>query len=199
MFFKAKRGGKSMWWLLVILVACAQVPQMQETIYSFEPYEPPKMQPRQNETKQVPMVKNETPVVKSVTLNTTVEPAIQAPIPVELPAEEIIEDLTIAQQHKMISVLEEDTKKSACYELTWSGFENESQQLPLAVDKQLRFEYLGARLFKGWILNRLLVQKEQVAAETVELLWDDGAITCIDNANFSTDWDKIHRRFGWTH
>jgi len=182
-----------MWWLLLILIACTQI-EPQETIYSFVKYE-------------------QSSVVSNKSTGLTQEAAVRANVTLPAPKNETlpeqsgiaraesipIADLTIAQQHKLIPTLESNAKNSKCYEFTWTNLDKNKETLLLSVEKQLRFEYFGARIFKGWILNVLLVQKEQVASQTVKLLWDDGNITCIDEGNFSVDWTKVQRKFELTH
>jgi hypothetical protein len=106
----------------------------------------------------------------------------------------VITDLTIAQQHKMIPLLESAVRNSSCYSVGYAGFENQSD-IPLKLEKQLRFEYLGGSSWKGWILNLVTLNKDKVASETAEVLVDNLSVTCLDTENFSFDWGPVRRRY----
>ncbi len=100
--------------------------------------------------------------------------------------------LSIGAQHKMIPELEELVKASPCYQVT---FENASQyvgQNGLEVKKELRFDYLGGRAFKGWILNKLVKRFDVFASENVEVLIDDKEVICLDDpVPIPVDWQKV--------
>ncbi len=187
---------KWLWIVALLLVSCTVAPD--EIVYKAEivsttnsiAKEPVKLtQPK--------MVPAETPEF-SVNIPNIYEPDIEglavAEIPEVAPVETVNltgEGLSLARQHKMIPFLEEAVKSSPCYSLTWEGIESQPTTWPLEVRKEMRFEYLGEDLFKGWIGYSLWLSKERLASETVAVMVDNLVVECPEVANFFIDWDYV--------
>lgn len=106
---------------------------------------------------------------------------------------EIPKDYTVGEVHTLTPQLEAAVKASPCYEYTWTGFEQYQQKNRLKVDKSVRFTYMGARLFKGWVLSKLIQDKSILDSKSVQVLVNDMQVTCVDEGNFSFDWDKLKK------
>lgn len=114
---------------------------------------------------------------------------------VDVPAQVIVvDDLSIGEQHKMIPLLESAVKNSSCFKVNWVGIENYSN-IPLTTKQELRFEYLGAKQFKGWILNILYLFKDEVASGTNSVMVDDLIVSCVDKPDFSVEWNKVQIKY----
>ncbi len=100
--------------------------------------------------------------------------------------------LSIGAQHKLVPEMEELVKASECYQVT---FENASQyvgQNGLEIVKEIRFDYLGGKAFKGWILNKLVKRFDVFASENFEVLVDDREVICLDDpVPIPIDWQKV--------
>lgn len=100
--------------------------------------------------------------------------------------------LSIGAQHKLVPELEELVKASECYQVT---FENASEYLAqngLEIKKELRFDYLGGRAFKGWILNKVVRRYDVLESQNFEVLIDDKDVICIDDpVPMMIDWKKV--------
>lgn len=119
-------------------------------------------------------------------------------VPVENATEENftdIIDLTVAQQHKMIPLLESAVRNSSCYNFNWLGIESQNTRWPIEVKKEVRFEYLGAKFFKGWILYSLWLSRDRLATESVVVTVDDLVVLCPDAKDFTIDWDRALLRY----
>jgi len=101
----------------------------------------------------------------------------------------VIEDLSLAKQHKMIPVLESAVSNSSCYSLTWEGIDEQVTRWPLEVTKDMRFEYLGGESWKGWITSKLSLSRKLMDAETISVMIDNLSVSCPDTPNFSIDWE----------
>lgn len=112
-----------------------------------------------------------------------------------LPSEEFVEipkDYTVGEVHSLTPKLEDAVESSVCYSYTWSGIESYENPHKLKVAKSVRFSYLGARLFKGWILSTLTdANKKVVASKNVQVLVNDMRVTCVDEGNFTIDWNNV--------
>lgn len=122
-------------------------------------------------------------------MNFTEGPVEEVPAPVIM-----VEDLSIGEQHKMIPLLESAVKNSSCYAVNWVGI-GEHSDIPLTTKQELRFEYLGAKLFKGWILNLLYLYKDEVASGTNSVMVDDLNVSCVDKPEFSVEWNKVQTKY----
>ncbi len=109
--------------------------------------------------------------------------------------ENVSVDLTIGAAHKMIPQLEEAVKNAPCYNLTWNGIEEQLQRRPMDFRKEMRFEYVGGRLFKGWILSVISINRAMIDSQTVQVIVEDMQVTCLDTDNFTIDWDNKLKKF----
>jgi|GEM_PF-7001182 len=108
---------------------------------------------------------------------------------------EIPKDYTVGQVHSLTPELENVVKSSVCYNYTWAGIEDYQKQHNLKVAKSVRFSYLGARLFKGWILSTLTLNEKQVlASKNVQVLVNEMNVTCVDEGNFTIDWEAAVKK-----
>ncbi|MEM3154562.1 MAG: hypothetical protein QW165_03305 [Candidatus Woesearchaeota archaeon] len=169
--------------LVVASVACVQIVDyaQNETVYKPEVVQSIKAD-LQKKTEILP-----TPTEEAIQNETNFSNSITGSV-----VEEVFEDLTIAQAHKMIPELEAAVRNASCYNLTWNGLSE--QKLPLEVKKEMRFNYMGGRLFKGWIVSRLSLKNDLVDAQTVEVLVEWMQVTCLDTENFTIDWDAKLKR-----
>jgi len=94
----------------------------------------------------------------------------------------------------MIPELENLVLNSPCYDFTWAGVEEALADLPLELEKEMKFVYANGLAFNGWILSKLVLRKEQIATETVKVLVDDKEVTCVDEGDFEIDWAEVRRR-----
>ncbi len=167
----------------LFLMACVQIEQpVNETTYKPEFVMTNKTTEKvsMNVTKEQNVsvhVKNETnisviPPNESVQTNITME-----------------EDLTIAEQYKMIPVLESAVQNSSCYARTWDGIEEQEKRWPLQVKREMRFEYLGGKQFKGWVFSTLSLSRIKLDSETTPVIVDNLVVSCSNATNFSIDWD----------
>lgn len=107
---------------------------------------------------------------------------------------EIPEDYTIGEVHSLTPQLEDVVEASPCYQYTWDGIGNYNSTYKLTVSKSVRFSYVGARLFKGWILSTMTLNgKEVIGTKNVQVLVNDMQVTCVDEGNFSFDWAKLEK------
>jgi len=196
--------------MLVLLVSC-QAPigeESSEEVITFEKYE---LQEPSHESNESRKSQDSNTTDQNVTVPITGAAVAQANVPgpkiisvnqslkgPQYLTLEQVEELSIAKQHKRLPLLENVTENSACAEYSFTGFE-ENSDLPVDVKRQLRFEYVSGLTFRGWILFELLLDGEQVAAETAKVLVENETVECLDEGNFSVDWDKIRRRFELTH
>ncbi len=109
--------------------------------------------------------------------------------------ENISVDLTIGAAHKMFPQLEEAVKNAPCYNLTWTGFDEQLTRRPIEVKKDIRFEYVGGRLFKGWILSVMNLNSAMIDSQTVQVIVEEMQVTCLDTDNFTINWDEKLKRF----
>ncbi len=168
--------------ILLFLMACAKV--------SETPSEPTSTP--ENEFVQV------IPATNVSEVSTATPTVAETLVPVESVVEENVTDivdLTIAQQHKMIPLLENAVKNSSCYDLNWLGIESQNTRWPIEVKKETRFDYLGAKFFKGWISYSLWLSRDRLATETVVVTIDDMKVLCPDAKNFTIDWDRALLRY----
>lgn len=108
---------------------------------------------------------------------------------------EIPKDYTIGEAHALTPKLEDAAKASPCYAYTWSGIDEYQKKNKLTVKKSVSFSYMGARLFKGWILSTLTLNDKQVLdTKTVQILVNNLQVTCVDEGNFTVDWEKFAER-----
>jgi len=177
--------------LLLLLAACMQVVEQandtqNETVYTIAPVTVKTNKTVENVTKDI-----STPIpARMVEVNISI-----TEIPVENVTDVEIVELTIGQQGKMIPLLENAVKNSYCYDLTWEGIEVQNTRWPLETRKEMRFEYLGGKLFKGWIVYLLYLSNDRLASETVSVLVNDLVVDCLDATNFTVDWQKILFRY----
>jgi len=115
--------------------------------------------------------------------------------PVELNQTEFAEipkDFTVGEVHSLTPQLEDVVEASPCYQYTWEGISRYNSTYKLDVKKSIRFSYVGARLFKGWILSTMTLNgKEVIGTKNVQVLVNDMQVTCVDEGNFSFDWSKL--------
>lgn len=105
---------------------------------------------------------------------------------------EIPKDYTIGEVHSLTPKLEDAVESSVCYSYTWTGIESYEESRKLKVAKSVRFSYLGAGLFKGWILSTLTdINKKVIASKNVQVLVNDMQVTCVDEGNFTIDWESV--------
>jgi hypothetical protein len=109
--------------------------------------------------------------------------------------ENVSVDLTVGAAHKMTPQLEEVVKNAPCYNLTWNGIDAQQMRRPLEIKKEIRFEYVGGRLFKGWILSVMTLNSDMIDSETVQVIVEDMQVTCLDTDNFTIDWDNKLKKF----
>ena len=177
---------------LLLLVSCTVVDEpVNETVYKSQVVNTVK----HNASEQVVKVSAETPALSANIPNIYEPDIIGLPVdetPVPKPVNlTVSEDLSLAQQHKMIPLLEDAVKASQCYKLTWEDIENQHTRWPLEVRKEMRFEYFGEKLFKGWIVYSLWISKDRLASETVAVMVDNLIVDCPDTNNFSIDWERV--------
>src|SRR5574341_1638165 len=173
---------------VLLLVSCVQYvePEVNETVYSPEVVQAATPMP-QNMTQEPEInatVLNET--IQNVTENTS--NAITGSVVEEF------EDLSIGAAHKLTPELEAAVRNASCYNLTWIGLAEQQQKRPIEVRKIIRFNYMGGRLFKGWIASTISINNEMIDSQTVEVLVEFMQVTCIDNENFTIDWDEKLKR-----
>jgi len=107
---------------------------------------------------------------------------------------EIPKDYTVGEVHVLTPQLENAVKASPCYQYTWDGIDKYNSTYRLDVKKSVRFSYMGARLFKGWILSTMTLNGKQVIdTQTVQVLVNDMQVTCVDESNFQFDWSKLSK------
>jgi hypothetical protein len=107
---------------------------------------------------------------------------------------EIPKDYTIGEVHMLTPQLEDAVKASPCYQYTWEGISQYNSTYKLNVKKSIRFSYMGARLFKGWILSTMTLNGKQVVdTKSVQVLVNEMQVTCVDEGNFSFDWNKLSK------
>jgi hypothetical protein len=109
--------------------------------------------------------------------------------------ENVSVDLTIGAAHKMFPQIEEAVKKTQCYNLTWNGFEEQQMLRPIEIKKEMRFEYVGGRLFKGWILLIMNLNGAMIDSQTVQVIVEEMQVTCLDTDNFSINWDEKLKKY----
>jgi hypothetical protein len=109
--------------------------------------------------------------------------------------ENVSVDLTVGAAHKMFPQLEEAVKNAPCYNLTWNGIEEQLQRRPIDIRKEIRFEYVGGRLFKGWILSVMSINSAMIDSQTVQVIVEEMQVTCLDTDNFTIDWDSKLKKF----
>jgi hypothetical protein len=109
--------------------------------------------------------------------------------------ENVSVDLTIGAAHKMFPQLEEAVKNAPCYNLTWNGIEEQQMLRPIEIKKEMRFEYVGGRLFKGWILLIMKLNSAMIDSQTVQVIVEEMQVTCLDTDNFTINWDEKLKRF----
>lgn len=160
---------------------------------------------------------NESLITGSVVLeiNETAEPAQRTDVivePVEMGGEivpiqtnssaelnqtefaEIPKDYTVGEVHSLTPQLEDVVEASPCYQYTWEGISQYNSTYKLEVKKSVRFSYVGARLFKGWILSTMTLNgKEVIGTKNVQVLVNDMQVTCVDEGNFSFDWSRLEK------
>ena len=175
--------------LLLLLVSCIEV--VEETANKTA-----------NETVYTPVVVKANKTVQNVIQNVSlpIQNLTVANVSVEnvsepLENETVIVDLTIAKQAKMIPLLENAVKNSSCYNLTWDGIGDQKTHWPMEVRKDLRFDYLGGQLFKGWIVFSLYFAKNRLTSETISVMVDNLAVDCPDTKNFTVDWQRLLARY----
>ena len=95
----------------------------------------------------------------------------------------------------MFPQLEELVKQAQCYNLTWNGIDEQQMRRPIEIKKQIRFEYVGGRLFKGWILFIMNLNSVMIDSETAQVVVEDMQVTCLDTDNFNIDWDTKLKKF----
>lgn len=192
-----------LWVVLVVMAACAmpaEEPGQTEEVISYEVYEG--AEPADN-TSMAEVTGNETAVPVEQAVNDSLSNAsLEVPAPVNASGnatnssnstvEVVVEQLSIAKQHKMLPEIEALVEASPCVEFTWTGIEDQS--IPVEVEQQLRFTYLTGLVFKGWVLSLLKLQGEVMASETVEVLVSYGEVFCVDEGNFTVDWEAIRRK-----
>jgi hypothetical protein len=107
---------------------------------------------------------------------------------------EIPKDYTVGEVHSLTPQLEDIVEASPCYQYTWDGINQYNSTYKLDVKKSIRFSYVGARLFKGWILSTMTLNgKEVIGTKNVQVLVNDMQVTCVDEGNFSFDWSKLEK------
>ena len=141
-------------------------------------------------------VENNQTIEQNITVQTSEQNLSEnftEPVPLNVSVEPYVEPefLTVGAQHKMLPALEKAVKASQCYQVTWENATEHLAPNRLEVKKELRFEYLGALLFKGWILTKLMRDWDILTSETTTVLVDNLSVTCLDERlNFSIDWEK---------
>lgn len=107
---------------------------------------------------------------------------------------EIPKDYTVGEVHSLTPQLEDVVEASPCYQYTWEGISQYNSTYKLEVKKSIRFSYVGARLFKGWILSTMTLNgKEVIGTKNVQVLVNDMQVTCVDEGNFSFDWSRLEK------
>jgi len=107
---------------------------------------------------------------------------------------EIPKDYTVGEVHSLTPQLEDVVEASPCYQYTWEGISQYNSTYKLDIKKSIRFSYVGARLFKGWILSTMTLNgKEVIGTKNVQVLVNDMQVTCVDEGNFSFDWSKLEK------
>jgi hypothetical protein len=177
--------------LIVASVACVQVVQEQtnETIYKADVVQANKTV--SNVTKKVSK-----PVNVSYTVNSSANfTDVSNEITGSAVDEEPFEDLSIGAADKMKPELEAVVKSASCYNLTWNGLEEQQKLRPIEVRKAMRFNYMGGRLFKGWIVPSMYINNDMIDSQTVEVLVEFMQVTCLDNENFTIDWVEKLKKY----
>lgn len=177
--------------VLLLLAACIQfVPEeTNETTYSSEV-----INVTAANFTEVPKNITKTPKV-SLTADILNETNSSNSITGSAVEEEVFEDLTIGAAHKMIPALEEAVRNASCYNLTWNGFAEQQQKRPLEVKKVMRFNYMGGRLFKGWIASTVSINNDMIDSQTVEVLVEFMQVTCLDTENFTIYWAEKLKKY----
>lgn len=111
-------------------------------------------------------------------------------------APEVVVDLSLSEQHKLIPLLEFAVKNSSCYNVSWIGMENYSEA-QITERQELRFEYLGGQKFKGWVFSELILLKEQVASGTNAVMVENLVVECIDEPVFNVDWRRVDAKLAY--
>ena len=166
--------------LIVAGVACVQITeeQVNETVYKADVVQTNKT------VSNATLPKKVSKPVLNITENNTVENEITG----SAVDEEVFEDLSIGAAYKMVPELEAAVRNASCYNLTWNGLEEQQLKRPIEVRKTMRFNYMGGRLFKGWIVPSLHINNDMIDSQTVEVLVEFMQVTCLDNENFTIDW-----------
>jgi hypothetical protein len=123
-----------------------------------------------------------------------VQSNISEPVELNQTEFEIPKDYTVGEVHSLTPQLEDVVEASPCYQYTWDGISQYNSTYKLEVKKSVRFSYVGARLFKGWILSTMTLNGKQVVdTKTMQVLVNDMQVTCVDEGNFQFDWSKLSK------
>lgn len=177
--------------LIVACVACVQIVEEQanETVYKADVIQANKTV--SNVTKKVSK-----PVNISITLNSSANDSNSSnSITGSAVDEEVFDDLSIGAADKLTPELEAAVRNASCYNLTWNGLAEQQQKRPIEVRKAMRFNYMGGRLFKGWIVPSLHINNDLIDSQTVEVLVEFMQVTCLDNENFTIDWAEKLKKY----
>jgi 3-oxoacyl-ACP reductase-like protein len=177
--------------LIVASVACVQIvdEQANETVYKADVVQA-------NKTNVALAKKVSKPVNVSVALNATEDGSnVSNAITGSAVDDEVFEDLTIGAAHKMTPELEAAVRNASCYNLTWNGLAEQQLKRPIEVRKAMRFNYMGGRLFKGWIVPSMYINNDMIDSQTVEVLVEFMQVTCLDNENFTIDWAEKLKKY----
>ncbi len=175
--------------VLLLLAACVEFvePEVNETVYSPEVVQTIKSVP-ENTTKELNLTEDVLNETQNITENSS--NSITGSV-----TEEVFEDLTIGAAHKMIPELEAAVRNASCYNLTWIGLEEQQQKRPIELKKVMRFNYMGGRLFKGWIASTISINNDMIDSQTVEVLVEFMQVTCLDTENFTINWAEKLKQY----
>ena len=99
------------------------------------------------------------------------------------------EELSIADQYRLMPALKSAVMNSSCYDIMWDGFDEHKKNWPVEIVKELRFEYLSGQRFKGWILSRLMISRLQLDSQSTVVMVENLSVSCPDKHDFSVDWE----------
>ncbi len=177
--------------LLVASVACIQIAdeQANETVYKADVVQA-------NKTNATITKKVSKPVNISYTVTASTNFSnVSNTITGSVVDGEVFEDLSIGAADKMKPELEAAVRNASCYNLTWNGLAEQQLKRPIEVRKTIRFNYMGGRLFKGWIVPSLHINNDMIDSQTVEVLVEFMQVTCLDNENFTIDWSEKLKKY----
>lgn len=179
--------------LIVAGVACVQMAeeQVNETVYKADVVQANKTVSNATITKKVSK-----PVNISYTVNSSANFSnVSNEITGSVVNEEVFDDLSIGAADKMKPELEAAVKNAPCYNLTWNGLSEQQLKRPIEVRKTTRFNYMGGRLFKGWVVPSIYINNDMIDSQTVEVLVEFMQVTCLDAENFTIDWSEKLKKY----